>query len=116
VQEQSQLNLVVTEYQRAWEARRQGREGRARVCARRAAGWALPPHGSQPSVNVLRRLEALAGDPAAPVELRQAAERLITHLTPDHQLPHPQDPLDDARRIIEAYLPGSLPAEPQHVH
>ncbi len=106
--------IIAREYELAWAARRAGNEGRARVCARRAAGWAvrLSTDGRSPgrvSGNVLRRLEAFSRDPEAAIELRQAAARLTTRLSPDHQLPHLQDPLEDARLIIEACLPGAIP-------
>lgn len=92
--------------------RSQGLEGRARVCARRAAGWAVrslyrrAEVGEPPSsvVALLRWYSSLA---RAPANLREAAGRLTVAVTPDHVLPHPQDPLDDARRIVNAMLEES---------
>jgi hypothetical protein len=55
--------------------------------------------------NAYRLLERLANDPAVAETLRDAAKRLIVHITPDHALPHEEDPLRDADRIIGAYLP-----------
>jgi hypothetical protein len=36
-----------------------------------------------------------------PAELREAARRLTVHVTADHVLPHPEDPLVDARTIVD---------------
>jgi hypothetical protein len=95
--------------------RQRGLEGRARVCARRAAGWAVLPvyrrqvRGDPPS-NVVALLRWYSADEAAPPGLRQAARRLTVAVTPAHVLPHPEDPLDDARRIVEALLEASEPS------
>lgn len=79
--------------------------------ARRAAGWAIGVQarrtGDAPETqNALRLLAWYARDTAAVAEpLRAAAGRLVVHITPDHVLPHEQDPLKDADDIIRACLP-----------
>jgi hypothetical protein len=101
---------VAHELDLADEATAAGRLGRARVCARRAAGLAARQHlerlGASPrgasAVDALRALAALDGLPA---EIRQAASRLTTRVTEDFTLPHPEDPLEDARAVIAACLP-----------
>jgi HEPN domain-containing protein len=100
---------VAHEMELADEARAAGRSGRARVCARRAAGLAARPLlevlGASPrgasAVDALRALAALEGLPA---EIRQAARRLTTRVTEEFNLPHPEDPLEDARAVIQACL------------
>ncbi|MEW6568962.1 MAG: hypothetical protein AB1449_12515 [Chloroflexota bacterium] len=97
------------ELEAARAARARGQEGRARVCARRAAGWAVadylqrlsgqPPHAS--AYDLLRRLQARD---EAPEGLRRAAARLTARVTADFRLPHAQDPLEDARVIVEGLL------------
>jgi hypothetical protein len=87
--------------------REEGRRGRARVCARRAAGWALAPlyrriTGGEPPPSVISLLRWYSAFADAPESLRQAAARLTTHVTHDHDLPHSEDPIDDARLLIEA--------------
>ncbi len=91
-----------------------GNPGRARVCARRAAGWAIQawyqareepalslPKGPGWRGDALMQLARLRADEAAPAALRAAAERLSTRVDHEHRLPFDDDPLDDARVIIE---------------
>lgn len=94
----------------AADARAHGKEGRARVCARRAAGWAIgayrrraydEPVSARAAIIHLRWLKA---EPSLPGELRRAAARLTERVDDDHHLPHPQDPLGDARLIVDAFL------------
>jgi hypothetical protein len=80
--------------------------GRARVCARRAAGWAIQAwyqarEGQGWTGDAMKQLARLGADPAAPAALRAAAERLSTKVDREHQLPFDNDPLEDARLIIE---------------
>ena len=83
-----------------------GNPGRARVCARRAAGWAIQAWYQQREGpgwrgDAMKQLLRLRADPAVPAALRAAAERLTTKVDYDHQLPFTDDPLEDARGIIE---------------
>ncbi len=84
-------------------AREHGKEGRARVCARRAAGWAIAARYPElPARSALVLLRWLATN--GPQELKQAAGRLVVGVDQDHQLPHPQDPLQDAALIVDSLL------------
>lgn len=88
-------------------ARGAGEEGKARVHARRAAGWAAADYyqrvvgPSQPN-GAVECLRWFATRSELPAELRQAARRLTVHVTADHVLPHPEDPLVDARVIVDS--------------
>jgi hypothetical protein len=91
----------------ARQARSSGNEGRARVCARRAAGHAI--RGYKEAIAVPDRdhsayalLRWLAADPGFEPSVRSCAERLAARVTPDHVLPYPEDPLADAKFLIEA--------------
>jgi hypothetical protein len=86
-------------------ARKQGKEGRARVCARRAAGWAIAAHypSSQPR-GALSQLRWLENNADVSEKLRSAAGRLTKQVTEDHGLPHSEDPLDDAEFIVTDLL------------
>jgi HEPN domain-containing protein len=91
----------------AEEARSAGREGRARVCARRAAGLAarrlLQARGIPiRSASAYDALRSLAGLDDFPHDLRRAAGRLTERVTQGFILPHEEDPLADARRVIAA--------------
>jgi hypothetical protein len=89
---------------RTWRAA--GNEGRARVCARRAAGFALAASaGVAGRPNVYEALRRAARAPALPEAVREAAARLTVCVTEAHRLPHPEDPLEDARLIIEELGP-----------
>ena len=86
-------------------ARKNGREGRARVCARRAAGWAIAAHypdsRQRGAYSHLRWLESNA---KVSQELRSAAGRLTVQIAEDHELPHSEDPLLDAEIIVRSLL------------
>jgi hypothetical protein len=99
---------IEAELAKAERARAERREGMARVCARRAAGWALRSYyvtrtGRAAPTSALDLLRWFQADPAAPAELRDAAQRLTVRVTEDFRLPHSGDPILDARRIVEAY-------------
>ena len=84
--------------------------GQARVCARRAAGWAVRAwyqqrEGPNWTGDALKQLHRLRADPAVPEALRAAAERLGTKVDHEHQLPFDNPPLDDADLIIAWVLP-----------
>jgi HEPN domain-containing protein len=98
---------IHAELARAERARDEGREGRARVCARRAAGWSLGGYyrertgapAPESAFELLRWYQDHAGVPS---DLRAAARRLTSRVNEDFRLPHGEDPLEDARRLIEA--------------
>jgi len=99
--------LIDSELAAARDARQQGNEGKARVCARRAAGWAIAlgfqdQFGAQATGNAFVLLAWLQRQSALSLELRQAAERLTVRINQDHELPHDQDPIDDAALIVAA--------------
>lgn len=103
----TQLN---NELQMASAARAAKNEGKARVCARRAAGVAIreylsrqgmtPP--SQSAYDLLKILEEMDGTPA---DLRQAAAYLRLRVTEDFRLPVNVDLIAEAEKICAALLP-----------
>jgi len=98
-----------SELARAEAARLSGNEGRARVCARRAAGLAardfLRRRGLPPG-NAYRSLLVLAEFPGLPPDLRTAACRLTQQVTEAFTLPAEADLIAEARRLC-----SRLPAE-----
>jgi HEPN domain-containing protein len=95
----------------AQDSRSRGKEGRARVSARRAAGLAIANFyrsrlGKSPPRSALQLLQWFSRQETVPNELRQAASRLTVRVTPAFKLPHPEDPLEDATMLIEAILGG----------
>ena len=102
---------IQNELQRGYAARQDGLEGRARVCARRAAGEAARVYftrlglatANQTAYDLLARLAAA---PDISPEIRRAAERLLLRVGEDYHLPAEIDLLADARLIIDS-LDGS---------
>jgi hypothetical protein len=98
----SQFEVELT---RAVQAQLEGNPGKARVCARRAAGWATrayyrrvdDPHWGGDAMTQLKRLQ---NDAAVPEPVRAAAARLTTKVDFDHTLPFAADAVEDARGII----------------
>lgn len=103
------IETIEHELDQAKSARQAGKEGRARVCARRAAGWAVVVYRRRlgedvKDEHVLRNLAWLQAK-NTDEQVRLASIRLSTRVKPDHQLPHDEDPLADARLIV-AHLLG----------
>lgn len=93
---------IAAEVRQAIASRAAGNEGRARVCARRAAGFGLSlARGGSNRPNAYELLREAADDQELPEPIRQAAARLSARVTPAHRLPHGEDPLADARLILE---------------
>jgi len=90
----------------ARQSRARGNEGRARVCARRAAGLAIQIYRNRSAnvnhpVSAYNLLRWFASLPGVEEDLRASAERLAMRVTREHVLPHPQDPLADAMFLIQ---------------
>lgn len=92
--------------QQAGQARADGLEGRARVCARRAAAAAIQeyyrrqaPGGCVPRRSALEWIEALKDDPAA-AHLRETLELFLIRVRPDFQLPVEADLLAEIRGLV----------------
>lgn len=96
---------VEAELTHAREAQAAGQPGKARVCARRAAGWAIrvwyhQGAGSGWGGDAMQQLWRLRDDAGVPEPIRQAAERLATKVDENHELPFEADPVEDAQRIV----------------
>jgi hypothetical protein len=97
------------EIQNAKLARASGKEGRARVCARRAAGAAVEeyfarrefPH-SQGSAYYY--LQLLRDQPDMPEPVRETAGHFLERITEDHQLPSDADLIYEARWLADKLL------------
>lgn len=95
------------EFDRAEQARAAGNEGRARVCARRAAGIAareyLERRGQAirtPSAYDLIKL--LVEDSSLPLNLRTAAAHLTLRVDEEFKLPADVDLIAEARELCAA--------------
>ena len=99
-------SIVARELNEGLASRKRGQEGRARVCFRRAAGWAIatlrPGYDQAASLgNVLEVLIWFKGETEFEQALKESASRLTTRITSDHTLPFEQDPYTDAERLIK---------------
>jgi hypothetical protein len=96
---------IEAELEKAERARQAGNEGRARVCARRAAGIAARAFLARHAVRLrdpsaYSALQALAEFPGLSPNLRTAALHLTTRLTEAFTLPVDADLISDARKLI----------------
>lgn len=94
------------EFERAAQARASGNEGRARVCARRAAGLAARDYLERrghtvrtPSAYDLLKL--LAQDASLSPDLQQAAAHLTLRVDEQFKLPPDVDLVAEARRLCD---------------
>ncbi len=104
---------MIRELLQAESAREAGNEGRARVCARRAAGIIageyLSRHGQSSSTSssydLLRRLLA---DPSLAPETREIVAHFILKVDENHMLPDEIDLIDETQRLANSLLKVSL--------
>lgn len=102
------------ELEMARSSREKGNEGRARVCARRAAGHVIGEYLARykidfPSESALERLRFLYSFPALSEEQHQTIGHFLVHTTPEHELPIDADLIDDVNLLARQLLGESLP-------
>jgi HEPN domain-containing protein len=100
---------IAQELERARRARESGKEGQARVCARRAAGLAIRAYyarrGKPPSTSsAYDLLRWLAEDEQVNAETRARALRLTLRVTPEFKLPMEADLIQDAEELARSLL------------
>jgi hypothetical protein len=106
--------LIITKFQKeldmAEAARAAGNEGRARVCARRAAGIVIGEFFNQRGISskpgTYERLRTLSTLPEAPVDVIQVVDHFLLRVNPDQQLPIPVDLVEEARWLKSRLLDG----------
>lgn len=92
------------EIKKAQDARKNGKEGMARVCARRAAGIAVTEYLRQhdldsPGASVYEQLKLLESLPEVSERARRLAEHLTLRVTPQYSLPIEADLIEDAQTL-----------------
>ncbi len=95
------LTKIEEERALADASRSAGNEGKARVCARRAAGWAIAEALPNAPTAAFSALGFAARQADLPDDIRDAALQLTLRITQNHQLPTDADPLKCADRIIQ---------------
>ncbi len=96
---------IEAELLNAEHARLDGKEGRARVCARRAAGIAARAFLARHALQLRDRsaytaLQALAEFSGLAPDLRDAALHLVARVSEEFTLPVDVDLIADARKLI----------------
>ena len=99
------LTSAWTELQHAHEARASGFEGRARVCARRAAGLAIreyliEKHNISQSVSLFDLIVDQTVRDLLPPQLLESLDRLSLRVNEQFQLPAGVDLISDAKLVI----------------
>lgn len=89
------------ELNRAKSARAEGNEGKARVCARRAAGILIGEFFRrqgmiQTGLSAYDRLKTLKQQPGISDEIREAVSHFLVRITPEYELPVEADLIADA--------------------
>lgn len=105
--------LTVEELNHAENSREQGNEGRARVCARRAAGHVageyLQRNGMKvDSMNSLNRLKAMLSRNELSQDTKSIIEHFLIHTTTEHNLPIEADLIEDVRFLALELLNTDL--------
>ena len=90
----------------AKQSRQEGNEGRARVCARRAAGAAVKEYFvkkgiSQKQENAIQSLLIFSQSENLPVQVQEAVDSLVQRVNPDHNLPSDVDLIHEAGVVIQ---------------
>jgi hypothetical protein len=104
---------VEQEISQAWSAREAGNEGKARVCARRAAAILVREFLRRQGVDPGQRdaygtLTLAASAPEIPAETREVLGHFLTRVEPGGRWPIQADLLAEVRALAETLLPGSL--------
>lgn len=103
-------DLFEAELQTAQKARESGKEGMARVCARRAAGivageYFLRNRLPDPKPSAYERLKILGSLESVSGEVQELSQHFLVRNTPDFILPIDADLVADAR-VLAALLLG----------
>ena len=101
------LEQIGKELVAARDALNIGNDGKARVCARRAAGQAITWFISRNirqgwGADAMNQLLHLIDDLSFPQEVRDAAVRLTTKISERFTYPFTTSPIEDARLIIDS--------------
>ena len=95
-------------------ARAEGNEGKARVCARRAASVVIAEYLDRrglpdPGASAIDRLRFLENLPNIPANVKRAARHLLMPVSPDHSLPSNVDLIAEARQLEQELLENQPP-------
>jgi len=102
-------NELMVEFEHADEARARDNEGRARVCARRAAGIAIREYLARqgrpiPNSSAYNLLRQLRDEPGLSPELIRACDFLTLRVNKEFKLPVEMDLVSEARKLCQGLL------------
>jgi hypothetical protein len=102
------IQTITAELSAAYQARAAGNQGKARVCARRAAGWAIEAHlaaqvGHPVTHNALDNLKYFAEQPDLSPRVREVLQHLILKVEKDSLDSDAYYPLPEVDLIAEAH-------------
>ena len=97
---------IEQELTKATKGIQNGNDGLARVCARRAVALASQQWAAQQKLanwkgDSMHHLRQIQAKTTFPLPVRAAAQRLLTKVTEQTQLPMTTDPITDARLILD---------------
>ena len=97
---------IEQELVKASEGLKNGNDGLARVCVRRAVALASQHWAEQRNLpawqgDAMHQLRQIQGETTFPYSVREAAQRLLTKVTEQAQSPMTTDPITDAHIILE---------------
>ena len=100
-------SAIHAEFDLGEKARAEGLEGRARVCARRAAGVAIKEYArihqiSIPGASAYDLLSFIRNSTTFSTEIQRVADHLMTRVNEEFKLPPDIDLLSEARWLVEA--------------
>jgi len=103
------ISEINSELESAYLARQSGNEGKARVCARRAAGIAVRNYFLETSKverkeSAFELIRIFSEQPDLPPEIKQLASNLTLRVTKSFNLPVGVDLIDDAQRLCDYLL------------
>jgi hypothetical protein len=108
----SWLEKIEQEFAKATEGLKNGNNGLARVCARRAVALASQHWAKQRNLpawqgDAMHQLRQIQGEITFPLSVREAAQRLLTKVTEQTQSPMTTNPITDARIILDHLNSGT---------
>jgi len=106
-------HLTNKELKLAEDARQAGNEGRARVCARRAAGHVVGEYLRREGItnkseSALDRLRYLVSYSKTPALTKVTVDHFLVHTTPEHKLPIDVDLITDVDLLARDLLGEEL--------
>jgi hypothetical protein len=102
------INKITQELQQAYAAQSRGKAGRARVCARRAAGWAIEEHLRRRGMildtpSALDHINYLLTNQNISPEIQKVLQHLIQRVAKDSPEEDSYWPLPDVNLVEESH-------------